>query len=485
MDCMHKKLSVLMFPWLGHGHISPFLELGKKLAQRNFTIYLCSTLVNLKSIQKKVGFEESSIQLIELHLPNLPDLPPCHHTTNGLPSHLMPTLKQAFDMSKSSFFDILTKYKPDLLIYDFLQPWAPEAAFKLDIPAVQFITSSTAQTAVLFHAYKKPGVEFPCSKIYFRDYENANVEELRKSVDDHKRDRSNLVIDCIERSSKVVLIKGFKEIDDNYVKYLSSLCGKKVVPVGPLVQEPKVNAEDENLETIKWLEKKEKGSTVFVSFGSEYFLSDEDFEAIAQGLLHSEVNFIWVVRFPLGAEVSLEEKLRKIGFYDRVGGRGMVVEGWVPQAKILGHKNIGGFVSHCGWNSVIESMKFGVPIIAVPMHIDQPINARLVEEVGAGIEVLRSQDRKLEAEQVASVIRRVLEDEFVRGKVDDLSCQIKMKRDEEIDQVAKELKKLCVQRKHDVEAEVEPGCCKEILELMGRPNGWFAKFGKQLLNLPR
>ncbi|KAK1404655.1 Glycosyltransferase [Heracleum sosnowskyi] len=447
MACMQKKLSVLMFPWLGHGHISPFLELAKKLGQRNFIIYLCSTPVNLKSIEKKVGFEDSSIKLVELHLPNLPDLPPYYHTTNGLPSHLMPTLKKAFDMSKYTFFDILVKYKPDLLVYDFLQPWAPEAAFKLDIPAVQFITSSTIQTAVLFHAYKKPDVEFPYSQIYYRDYETANVAELRKSVDDHKRDRSNLIIDCIEKSSKVVLIKGFNEIDEKYIKYLSTLCEKKIVPVGPLVQEPTNNAEDENLETIKWLEKKKKASTVFVSFGTEYFLSKEDFEAIAEGLLHSNVNFIWVVRFPLGEKMCLEDKLQQLRFYERVGDRGMVVEGWVPQTKILGHPNIGGFVSHCGWNSVIESMKFGVPIIAMPMHIDQPINARLVEEVGAGIEVLRSHDLKLHAKQVACVIRRVLNDEYLKEKVSGLSYQIQMKRDEEIDQVEKELRKLWIQKK--------------------------------------
>ncbi|KAK1354203.1 Glycosyltransferase [Heracleum sosnowskyi] len=481
MDCnMQKNLKVLMFPWLGHGHISPYYELAKKLSHRNFTVYLCSTPVNLKSIEKKVGFEDSLIQLIELHLPNLPDLPPCYHTTNGLPSHLMPTLKKAFDMSKNSFFDILTKYKPDLLIYDFLQPWAPEAAFKLDIPAVQFITSSTTQTALLFHAYKKPDVEFPYPQICYRDYETANVAEMKKSVDDHKRDRSNLVIDCIEKSSKIVLIKGFKEIDEKYIKYLTTLCGKKIVPVGPLVQEPSNNVEVENSETITWLEKKEKASTVFVSFGSEYFLSNEDFEAIAEGLLLSNVNFIWVVRFPPGEKISLEDKLQQIGYYDRVEGRGMVVEGWVPQSKILGHPNTGGFVSHCGWNSVIESMKFGVPIIAMPMHIDQPINARLVEEVGAGIEVLRSHDLKLHPKEVASVIQRVVKDEFVREKVTKLSYQIKMKKDEEIDQVVKELKKLCVKTKLVV--EVEPGYM-HLFKFISRPNGWFTKFVKRLLNL--
>ncbi|KAK1391953.1 Glycosyltransferase [Heracleum sosnowskyi] len=483
MASKQKNLSVLMFPWLGHGHICPYLELGKKLAQRNFTIYLCSTLVNLKSIEKMVGFDDSSIRLIELKLPVLSKLPPHYHTTNGLPPHLMNTLKKAFDMSKHAFMDILKKWKPDLLVYDFLQPWAPEAAFMHDIPAVQFITSSTTMTTVLFHAYKRPDVEFPFPDIYFREYESTNEQDLRKSAEDHKKGGSSLVISCIEKSSKVILIKGFNEIEGKYIKYLSTLCGKKVVPVGPLVQEPAAdNIENESLEIIKWLDKKEKASTVFVSFGTEYFLSDEDFEAIAQGLLQSEVNFIWSVRFPLGENISLVDKLQPLGFYEKVGDRGMVVEGWVPQAKILGHSSIGGFVSHCGWNSVLESMKFGVPIIAMPMHIDQPINARLVEEVGAGIEVLRSQDKKFQAGNVASVIRRVVVTEcgkFVRTKVKELSYKIAMKRDEEIDEVAKELEKVCVKGKPAVMEER----CTDLVKFVG--SGLLNLLVKPLKNLPQ
>ena len=103
---------------------------------------------------------------------------------------------------------------------------------------------------------------------------------------------------------------------------------------------------------------KKKGSTVFISFGSEYFLSKEDMEEIAYGLEFSNVDFIWVVRFPKGENIVFEETLPK-GFFERVGERGLVVNGWAPQAKILTHPNVGGFVSHCGWNSVMESMKFG------------------------------------------------------------------------------------------------------------------------------
>jgi UDP:flavonoid glycosyltransferase YjiC (YdhE family) len=124
----------------------------------------------------------------------------------------------------------------------------------------------------------------------------------------------------------------------------------------------------------------------------------------------------------------------------------MVVEGWAPQTKILEHPSIGGFVSHCGWSSVMESMKLGVPIIAVPMQLDQPINARLVAEVGVGVEVKRDANGKLERGKVAKVIREVVEEkagEGVRRKAKELKEKIREKGEEEIDGVVQELVQLC------------------------------------------
>ncbi|KAK1381150.1 Glycosyltransferase [Heracleum sosnowskyi] len=435
MNAENKKVTVLLFPWLAHGHISPFVELGKKLRERNFDVHLCSTPANLTSIKKRMG-EESSIQLVQLNLPNLPNLPPYYHTTNGLPPHLMDTLKCAYDMAKPEFSKILQTVKPDLLIYDFLRPWPAEAASELCIPAVQFIATSATMTSFMLHTFKCPGKEYPFSTIFYRDYENAQVRGLGECPELRK------AIESLELSNKVILIKGIKEMEGNFSDYLSTLSGKKIVHVGPLVQDP--ISKDENPDIIKWLNKKKQGSTIFVSFGSEYFLSKEDFEEMAHGLMLSNVNFIWVVRFPVGEKIRIEDKL-PLGFRKKVGDRGMIVEGWAPQAKILGHSSIGGFVSHCGWSSVIESMHFGVPIIAMPMHLDQPLNARLVKEFGTGIEVLRDEYGRFKREKIASVIRQVVakrSGRCVRKKAKELGDSIRKKGDEEMDEVVKELMQL-------------------------------------------
>nr|XP_009609569.1 UDP-glucosyltransferase 29-like [Nicotiana tomentosiformis] len=196
---------------------------------------------------------------------------------------------------------------------------------------------------------------------------------------------------------------------------------------------------------MQWLDKKEKSSTVFVSFGSEYFLSNEEILAVAQGLELSKVNFIWVIRFPQGERISIADAVPEV-FLERVGDRGKILEEWAPQANILQHPSTGGFVSHCGWSSFMESMKFGVPIIAMPMHIDQPMNARLVEYIGLGVEAVRDENGKLQSEEIAKAIRKVVMEESgepVRKKARELSEKMNEKGDEEIDGVVEELVSLC------------------------------------------
>ncbi|KAK2991268.1 hypothetical protein RJ640_022552 [Escallonia rubra] len=169
-----------------------------------------------------------SIQLVELHLPTIPNLPPHYHTTNGLPPNLMPTLKKAFQMVNSNFAKILKTLEPDLLIYDILQPWAPKIALEHNIPGVLFITSSAAVNAYGLDIYKNPGIGFPFPEIYNRHYGNVLVAGMHESagVDDNEEIPVN---EPMEQSSKIVLINTFKEIEGKYCDYLSKLGGKKIL----------------------------------------------------------------------------------------------------------------------------------------------------------------------------------------------------------------------------------------------------------------
>ncbi|CAN1258466.1 UDP-glucosyltransferase 29 [Linum perenne] len=432
-----------MFPWLAHGHISPFIELANKLISRrpNFHVYLCSSPIILSSINEtKIIKHPSRIQLIELHLPSSPDLPPQSHTTKGLPMHLIPTLIDALDMASSDFSRILTELSPDLLISDFFQYWAPKLAFDLKIPSVCFLTAAAVSAAVLLTSASDSGEfegVFPLRSNYMFDYAESPPTIF------HRFCRT------VERSSPVLIIKSFREIEAEYIDTLSKFTGRPVITVAPLVpndDDDEDDQESDNEEIIDWLNKKPPSSVVYISFGSECYLSRSEIHELAHALLITVVqkacpiSFVWVIRFPRGEEVGTTEALPE-GFAAAVGEKVHVAEDWAPQRRILRHESVGGFVSHCGWNSVMEAMNYGVPIVGVPLRIDQPMNARLVEEAGVGLKV-----EKIERGEMAKVIEEVVigkKNLGFREKGKEIRDCLLEKGDREIDEAIDRLVLLC------------------------------------------
>ncbi|KAL5767066.1 hypothetical protein ACOSQ2_013849 [Xanthoceras sorbifolium] len=431
-----KAISVLMLPYLAHGHVSPFYELAKKFSTKGFQIYLCSTPICLEPIRNNQNKLSSSnnIQLIDLQLPSSfhQELPPHYHSTKNLPSHLRNTLLAAFDASKPAFSDILKTLRPDLVIYDLFQPWAPEAAREQNIEAVLFLTSAAAQNM----NFEMP-VETESSKETMELLSKNSVSGMTFIQRFYQ---------CVTSSSQLILVKTTREIQ---IKYYND--GSKpslavfspLVLVGPLVHKPQDHDDDDDEKIMDWLSKKEPSSVVFVSFGSENYLSEEEMEEMAVGLELSNVDFIWVVRFHGGSKVTSIHGALPRGFLERTNGRGLIVD-WAPQAKILQHSSTGGFVSHCGWSSTLEAMVYGVPIIAIPMKLDQPINAKLVVDMGVGMEVPRK-NKELAREEVASVIRRVVVEEEgkeLRKTAKELSERLKKEEDEEFDEAMEKLVQL-------------------------------------------
>lgn len=446
MEERKENLRIVMFPWLAHGHISSFLELAKALAKRNFTTYLFTTHANLAFFKQTLSREEfRRVKLMEIMLPYLPQLPSHFHTTNGLPPHLMNTLKKAFLKGNPDFYTILDTLRPDLIIYDFLLPCVPLMASTLNFPAVMFLIRGAASNSYHYHVRdNNPSTEYPFPEIFFRDHEHRKNKKIFDSLENDGIDEKNGITRCFERSKEIVLIKTFRELEGKYIDYLSFLFNKEFLPVGPLVRA--FDQTDGGLQyvdkIIEWLNEKEKCSTILVSFGSECYLSKEEIEELALGLELSMVNFIWVIRFPMGDKTEIPDVLTK-EFVERVWDRGVILEHWAPQGRILEHSSIGGFVSHCGWNSVTEALKCGVPIIALPMQHDQPLNARLlVNEVGVGLEIQRDEEGNIRKEEVARIVREVVLEksgERVRKKAKEISEIIRENGDNDIDGVVEQL----------------------------------------------
>ncbi|CAN1190042.1 UDP-glucosyltransferase 29 [Linum perenne] len=234
-------------------------------------VYLCSSPINLASVTQLIK-HHSRIQLVELNLPSLPDLPPHSHTTKGLPIDLLPTLFKALNMATSDFSQILTKLSPDLLIYDFFQPWAPKLALSLlKIPIVLFMTNAAFSTAVPFTSMKNSGV-FPLRSNFVFDY--GEVESLGFK---------QRVFQSLERSSEILIVQSFREIEVEYIDRVSEFVGKSVLPIGPLV--PDDDSQESDNEIINWLNKKAPSSVVYISFGSESYLSRPQIDELAHALL--------------------------------------------------------------------------------------------------------------------------------------------------------------------------------------------------------
>lgn len=223
MEARRNTINVLMLPWLAHGHISPFLELAKRLVYRNFHIHLCSTAVNLTSIKKKIPEKfTDSIQLVELTLPSSPELPPPYHTTNGLPPHLMTTLKEAFEESSPNLSNILDTVKPQIVMYDYNQPWVAELASSRGISAVQFLTVGATIACYNLFMDQKPDEAFPFPEIYLRQFERIKIQELCESQVGSVKE-CDRALAALTKSKKIVLIKTSREIEGKYIDFLSIL----------------------------------------------------------------------------------------------------------------------------------------------------------------------------------------------------------------------------------------------------------------------
>lgn len=457
MDTSSKKsLNVLIFPWLAHGHAHPYLELGKRLTQEldYLSIHFCSTPIILESIGDHLHRlstvtgpsshqppPQTRINLVEIHLPELPELPPHLHTTTHLPPHLIPTLRRAFAQSEQTFLQILETVKPDLLIFDAFQPWAARFARERNIPAVTYI-GCTVATSLCAHRYFAPHKDYPFPAVSLA---KDNRRQMKRPTEDEQNLRR--MVESIVLSwqlSDFVIARSFREIESKYIDYLSSLIGKEVVLTGPLIPETSNISPGNSQEAeavMHWLDQRERRSVVFVSFGSECFMPYEEMEQLAHGLELSGACFIWVARFPKIEEkgketTAMSAKALLHGLVERVGPeRGLVVTSWAPQQEILVHPNLGSFLTHCGWSSVIEGIHAGIPMLALPTNWEQPLNAKLMVELGVGVEIAQHGLGNFKGEDVAVSIKQILSSESgdtVRKNAENLAEVIRNRKDDDI-----------------------------------------------------
>jgi UDP:flavonoid glycosyltransferase YjiC (YdhE family) len=216
--------------------------------------------------------------------------------------------------------------------------------------------------------------------------------------------------DSYDRASAIVF-NTYNELESDVMKELYSMF-PSLYTIGPLSsflnQTPQNNLASlgsslwkEDTKCLEWLESKDARSVVYVNFGSITVMTPEKLLEFAWGLANSKKPFLWIIRPDLvigGSSILSSE------FENEISDRGLIV-GWCSQEEVLNHPSIGGFLTHCGWNSTIESICAGVPMLCWSYFADQPTNCRYIcSEWEIGIKI----DTNVKREEVEKLINELM-----------------------------------------------------------------------------
>ncbi|TKW17884.1 hypothetical protein SEVIR_5G397966v4 [Setaria viridis] len=427
------SMHVVMLPWLAFGHILPFTELAKRIARQGHRVTLLSTPRNTRRLIRIPPDLASLVRVVDVHLPHVERLPEGAEASIDLPSDaLRPYLRVAYDTAFShKLSDILREpgsERPDWVLIDYAPYWAPAAAARHGVPcaflslfgaaALSFFGPPEALMGRGRHAKTNledltvvpDYVPFPTTVAY-RAFEAREIFEPGLVPDDSGVSEGYRFAMAIQ-GSQLVGIRSSAGFEPEWLRVLGELYQKPVIPVGLFPPPPTQDVAGHEA-TLQWLDRQAPRSVVYAAFGSEAKLASAQLQTIALGLEASGLPFLWAFRPPADAGTGEGTAGLPEGFEERVDGRGLVCRAWVPQARLLAHESVGGFLTHAGWNSITEGLARGVRLVLLPLMFDQGLNSRLLVEKKIGVEVERDEDDgSFMPKDIAAALRRVMvEDE--------------------------------------------------------------------------
>ncbi|XP_054810260.1 UDP-glycosyltransferase 89A2-like [Prosopis cineraria] len=419
------KPHILMFPHPAQGHLLPLLDLAHQLALRAFTITIIVTPKNLPTIHPLLSVHPATIQTLLLPLPSHPTLPPGVENVRDLGQMGNTPIIAALSKLHDPIIHWFKSHPspPVAIISDFFLGWTLRLSRQLGIPRIGFFSSGAFLTSVTDICWKNPEAFRNRKEVEFSDipgkpsFKQEHLPSMflgyKESDPDWEIVKEGYLANMESWGS---VFNSFHALEGPYLDYLRTALEhrRRVFAVGPLSLLGPDNRtgrgnpnQEANSDVLSWLDGCPDGSVLYVCFGSQKLLKREQMEALAVGLERSETRFVWVAK-PVTTQQQMEEGYGMVpdGFEDRVKGRGFVVKGWAPQLAILSHRAVGGFLSHCGWNSVLEAMVAGVMILGWPMDADQFVNAKLlVEDKGVAATVCEGADSVPDPDELGRVIR--------------------------------------------------------------------------------
>ncbi|GLJ08749.1 hypothetical protein SUGI_0095100 [Cryptomeria japonica] len=392
-------LHAVMVPSPAQGSINPLINLAHLLSSRGVFITFVNTEWSHNRMSRSAAAATSTFKFL-----TIPDgLPPDHGRLSNIPE-LVIALEKLGPVLEHHLLCSLTEQTPPItcIITENFLSCTYEVAKKLGVPRVIFWTmcaaSSIAQcnaNLLISHGHIPVKVDHSNSADKVITCLPGNLPPLLPSdlISFYRAtDTSDVLFQWTLRESQFqgktdyVLVNTFDEVDSPLTVSALSSNGCPALSVGPVFLPNFLEGRDMNgiasmseqeESCLKWLDAKEPGSVIYVSFGSIAVKSNEQLEELALGLEKSQHPFLWVLRKDIagGQPATLPE-----GFAERTVDRGLIVK-WAPQVKVLSHTSVGGFVTHSGWNSCLESMSMGVPMLGWPYFFDQFLDCRFCKDV--------------------------------------------------------------------------------------------------------
>ncbi|KAI3522894.1 hypothetical protein L1887_00946 [Cichorium endivia] len=427
---MASGVHFLMIPLMCPGHLIPMVDMAKLIAQQFATVTILITPRNAAKFGAVLHRAMTSglpIRILQLQFPasELYGLPEGCENVDDLPT--LKFMKNFFDATaklqeplEEVFGDL--KPRPSCIISDKNLHWTADVARKFEIPWVIFdgmscftrlathnlYGSNIHEQVGDFDPFLLPGLP---DNITMTRSQLPGLFNPRKKAQEKEIKILREKIRAAELRAYGIVINSFEELEKRYIDEYRKVTGK-VWCIGPFSQSNKndldkaqrgTKASIESHECITWLESQQPGSVVYACLGSLIRVTTPQFIELALGLEESKFPFILVEKGGSRSE-EIEKWLIEDGFEERVKGRGVLIRGWAPQVLILSHPSVGAFLTHCGWNSTIEGICAGVPMITWPQFSEQFFNERLaVDVVGTGVSVGAESVMQVGEEDVARV----------------------------------------------------------------------------------
>ncbi|KAJ4964715.1 hypothetical protein NE237_016564 [Protea cynaroides] len=429
-----KEPHAVCIPYPGQGHINPMLKVAKLLHHKGFHISFVNTEFNHKRLLKSGG-PDSLKGLSGFQFETIPDGLPSSDTdaTRDIPALCQSTSTTCL----VPFRNLLSKLNAadnippvTCIVSDGAMSFTLQAAKEIGVPEVLFWTISACSFLAYMHyphliergltplkdvSYLSNGyLDTPLD--WIPGMKGIRLRDIPSFIRTTNPDDFMLqhVMGEVARAyeASAIILNTFDSLEQDAVNELSRML-PRVYTIGPLplllnqIKDDNLKFIDSNLwkvesECLEWLDSKEPSSVFYVNFGSITVMTPQQLVELAWGLANSEQSFLWIIRPDL---VVGDSAILPSEFVTQTKNRGMLAS-WCPQEQVLSHQSIGGFLTHSGWNSTMETICGGVPVICWPFFADQQTNCRYsCTHWGTGIEI----DNNAKRDEFEKLVRELME----------------------------------------------------------------------------